>query len=52
MKVLRLSAALILITGAYLTSRAVYLHAKAELAGVLIRRAWEQSLQSGKPHAP
>jgi sortase A len=30
----------------------VYLHAKAELAGVLIRRAWEQTLQSGQPHAP
>ena len=52
MKVLRLSAVLIFITGACLTGRAVYLHAKAKLAGVLIRRAWEQSLQSGKPHAP
>ena len=52
MKVLRVSAALILITGACLTARAVYLHAKARLAGVLIRRAWEQSLQSGKVHAP
>jgi len=51
-KVLRFSAVLILITGAWLTGRAVYLHAKAQLAGVLIRRAWEQSLQSGKPHAP
>ena len=52
MKVLRLSAVLILITGVCLTGRAVYLHAKAQLAGVLIRRAWEQSLQSGKVHAP
>ena len=52
MKVLRVSAVLILITGACFTARAVYLHAKARLAGVLIRRAWEQSLQSGKVHAP
>jgi sortase A len=28
------------------------LHAKAELAGVLIRRAWAQSARSGEPHAP
>ncbi len=52
MKVLRLSAVLIFITGACLTGRAFYLRAKAELAGVLIRRAWGQSLRSGKPHAP
>jgi sortase A len=32
--------------------RALYVHAKAELAGVLIHRAWEQSVQSGKAHAP
>lgn len=52
MKALRLAAALILLAGSCLTGRAVYLHAKAELASVLIRRAWEQSLLSGKPHAP
>jgi sortase A len=28
------------------------MHAKAKLAGVLIRRAWEQSLQSGKAQPP
>ena len=43
---------LILVVGACLTSRAVYLHAKTQLAGVLIRRAWEQSIQSGRPHPP
>jgi sortase A len=30
----------------------VYLHAKAELAGVLIRKAWEQSVRTGEFHAP
>jgi sortase A len=52
MKALRAVAALVLITGICLTCRAVYLHAKAELAGILIRRAWEQSLKSGQAHAP
>ncbi len=52
MKAVRFAAAFILVAGACLTGRALYLHAKAELASVLIRRAWEQTLQSGRPHAP
>jgi len=52
MKTVRVFAALILICGACLTAHALYMHAKAELAGILIRRAWEQSAQSGKAHAP
>jgi sortase A len=28
------------------------MHAKAELAGILVRRAWEQSVHSGRPQAP
>lgn len=52
MKTLRAFAALVLIAGICLTSRALYLHAKAELAGILIRRAWKQSITSGRPHAP
>ncbi len=52
MKVLRIIAALVLIAGVCLTSRALYFHAKAELAGILIRRAWKQSVESGQPHAP
>lgn len=52
MKALRILCALLLITGACLSSRALYMHAKAELAGVLVRRAWEQSIQSGKPQPP
>jgi sortase A len=43
---------LLVLGGASLTARALYMHAKAELAGVLIRRAWTQSLRSGQSHAP
>jgi sortase A len=35
-----------------LTGRAVYLHAKAELAGILIRRAWKETARTGKPCPP
>jgi sortase A len=42
----------ILAAGALLTTHALYLHAKAELAGILIRRAWEKGLASGKSPAP
>jgi sortase A len=51
-KALRIVCALLLITGACLSGRALYIHAKAELAGILVRRAWEHSVQSGKPQAP
>jgi sortase A len=51
-KGLRFLSALVLIAGTCLTGRATYLHAKADLAGVLIRRAWQQSARSGEPHAP
>lgn len=51
-KTARFVAALLLLAGAVLTGRAGYLHAKAQLAKMLIQRAWEQSLQSGKPHPP
>jgi sortase A len=51
-KAMRYMTALILLAGGCLTGRAAYLHAKAELAGVLIRRAWDQSAHSGEPHAP
>jgi len=52
MKILRIVAVIVLLAGACLSGRALYLDAKAELAGILIRRAWEQSIGSGKPHAP
>jgi sortase A len=51
-KALRFICALLLITGACLSGRALYMHAKAELAGILVRRAWQQGVQSGKPQAP
>jgi sortase A len=51
-KALRILCALLLITGVCLSGRALYVHAKAELAGILVRRAWQQSVQSGKPQAP
>lgn len=52
MNILRSVTALFLLTGVLLTGRAAYLHAKAELAGILIRRAWEQSVQTGHLHVP
>lgn len=50
MKTLKIVAALALIVGSCLTSRALYMRAKAELAGVLIRRAWAKGVDSG--HVP
>ncbi len=52
MKALRILTAFFLLSGACLSGRALYLHAKAELASILIRRAWEQSIGTGAPHAP
>jgi sortase A len=52
MKIVRTVALLALLAGASLMGRALYMHAKAELAGILIRRAWNQSLETGKVHAP
>ena len=52
MKAVKLLALMLVLVGGSLCARALYLHAKAELAGVLIRRAWKQSLQSGQPHKP
>jgi sortase A len=51
-KATRIVCALFLIAGACLSGRALYMHAKAELAGILVRRAWAQSVQSGRPQAP
>jgi len=51
-KPLRFFVALTLVAGASLTGRALYLHAKAELAGVLIRRAWQETARSGESRPP
>lgn len=48
----RVLSIVVLIAGASLTGRALYMHAKAKLAGVLIRRAWEAGAQSSEPTAP
>jgi sortase A len=52
MKPLRYFVALTLVAGVCLTGRALYLHAKAELAGVLIRRAWQVMARSGESRPP
>lgn len=52
MRATKLLAMLLVIAGGSLCARALYLRAKAELAGVLIRRAWEASLRSGQPQKP
>src|SRR5437868_512872 len=52
MKTLRIVAALVLLSGACVTARAAYLHAKAELAGILIHRAWSDMLQTGHSRTP
>jgi len=52
MKLLRVALAVMLFAGSCLVARAVYLRAKAEVAGVLIRRAWEQSMRTGVPRRP
>jgi sortase A len=51
-KPLRFFVALTLVAGACLTGRSLYLHAKAELAGVLIRRAWQETARSGESRPP
>ena len=52
MKPLRIFVAFVLFAGASLTARAMYLHAKADLASVLIRRAWDKTVADGQPHRP
>jgi sortase A len=49
---MRFFAVLVFLAGASVTARSGYLHAKAELAAILIRRAWEQSSPSGAPRRP
>ncbi|HKW62634.1 MAG TPA: class GN sortase [Candidatus Acidoferrum sp.] len=52
MKPLRIFVTLVLFSGVSLTARAMYLHAKADVASVLIRRAWDKTVADGKPHPP
>lgn len=52
MKWLRWAGVLLLAAGGGLLARATYLHAKAELAGILIRKAWNETVRTGQPQAP
>jgi sortase A len=52
MKALRLFVVLTLLAGVSLSTRAAYLHAKAELASVLIHRAWEARVTRGESRPP
>ena len=52
MKLLRVVCGLLLVGGACLAGRAAYLHAKAELAGILIGRAWEKNVETRNPQKP
>jgi sortase A len=52
MKALRLFVVLTLLSGVSLSARAAYLHAKAELASVLIHRAWEARVTRGESRPP
>jgi len=51
-KFLRVLLVLTLLGGGGLTTRAVYLRAKADLAAVLIERAWEKRIKFGKEQPP
>ena len=42
----------LLLLGAGLSGRSLYLRAKAQLAGHLVRRAWCQTLETGNRHPP
>jgi len=52
MKALRFFLALTLLAGVSLSCRAAYLHAKAELASVLIHRAWNARTLTGESQPP
>jgi sortase A len=47
-----ITVAIMLLAGLGLTSRAAYLHAKAELASVLIHRAWDANALRGESRPP
>lgn len=51
-RAVRLMLCGMLVAGACLTGRAAYLHAKAALAGVLIREAWVESVRTGENRRP
>jgi sortase A len=52
MRVMRVVCVVVLIAGLALTGRAAYVHAKGELARVLIQRAWKESVRTGEARKP
>ena len=52
MKTMRMLGVIVLVFGGVLSGRAAYMHAKAELAGVLIRRAWQEEARTGRAVQP
>jgi sortase A len=52
MKTLRAFVAITLLAGVSLSSRAAYLHVKADLASVLIHRAWDARALRGETRPP
>src|SRR5215813_5333502 len=52
MKFLRVAIGVMMFAGGGLVARAAYLHAKAELAGILIRQAWEKGVGTGESCRP
>jgi sortase A len=51
-RLLSLAGCLLIFTGACLSARALYLRGKAALAKVLIRRAWDETLRTGRATPP
>lgn len=49
---LKLLALLMMVAGGMLLGRAAYVAVKAEVAGVLIRRAWDRAVTSGRAQRP
>ena len=51
-RILSLTGSVLLFTGACLSARALYLRGKAALAKVLIRRAWDETVRTGRATPP
>src|SRR5207247_505294 len=51
-RILSLTGSVLLFTGACLSARALYLRGKAVLAKVLIRRAWDETVRTGRATPP
>jgi len=52
MREIRILCVVILVAGGALTARAAYIRVKADLAEVLIRRAWNENVRTGEARRP